>query len=76
VEIGDTLFNYRMADECDLAIQDARKMRERSAGLLQMAAEELPELQIVDVELGPIPKARPAPTTANQLGTLAQAIAA
>jgi hypothetical protein len=75
VEIGNTLFNYRMADERDLAVDDARRLRERAAGLLEMAVNELEELSIIDVALTPIVKPKPAPTT-NVLGTLSQAVAA
>jgi hypothetical protein len=74
VEIGNTLFVYRMADERDFAIQDARQLRERSAGLLAMAVNELEELFIVDVELGPIAKPKPV-VAGNQLGTLNAAAA-
>ena len=70
VEIGNTLFVYRMADERDLAIQDARQLRERSAALLAMASDELNELTIIDVALTPVVKQKPAPSTVNQLGSL------
>jgi len=40
--------------------------------LLEMAVNELESLDIVDVQLTPIVKAKPAPST-NQLGTLSQA---
>jgi hypothetical protein len=49
-----------------------KAVRERSAGLLEMAVNELESLDIVDVQLTPIVKAKPAPST-NQLGTLSQA---
>lgn len=76
-EIQGTLFQYRyLPTERDLAIDDARKLRTRSTGLLTMAVNEPGlELDIVNVEVAPIPK--PKPTVAgNQLGTLAQAVAA
>ena len=49
-----------------------KAVRERSAGLLEMAVNELESLDIVDVQLTPIVKAKPAPSI-NQLGTLSQA---
>jgi hypothetical protein len=49
-----------------------KAVRERSAGLLEMAVNELESLDIVDVQLTPIVKTKPAPST-NQLGTLSQA---
>jgi hypothetical protein len=73
VEIGNTLFNYRMADERDAVIQDARALRSRSAALLAMASDELESLDIIDVALTPVIKQKPAASSTNQLGTLSQA---
>lgn len=75
-KLQGTLFQRRhLPAERGLAVLDARALRERSAGLLRIAANECPALAIVNIELGPI--AGPKPTvTQNQLGTLAQAVAA
>lgn len=70
-EIKGVLFHNRwLPAERELAIDDARKMRERSAGLIAMASNE-PDLvlDIVNVELTPVVRPRQA-TTSNQSGTL------
>jgi hypothetical protein len=74
--IRGTLFNYPMSDERSLAIDDARRLRERSAPLITMASNE-PDLglSIVNVELLPVVKAKPTASTVNQHGTLAAATA-
>lgn len=76
-QLQGTLFQYRhLPTERDLAVDDARKLRTRSAGLLTMASNEPGlELDIVHVEVVPIAKPKPT-VTQNQLGTLAQAVAA
>jgi hypothetical protein len=76
-ELQGSLFQYRyLPTERSLAIDDARQLRERSAGLLEMAVDELAELTIIDVALPPIVKAKPAPSSTNILGTMAPPVAA
>ena len=67
-ELQGSLFQYRMRDERDSAIHDLRLLRERSAGLLAMAANE-PNL-ILNV-----PTAEATPFVAERGGQL-QPIAA
>lgn len=75
-EIKGVLFHNRwLPTERELAIDDTRKMRERAAGLLVMAHEEPGlELDIVNVELTPVPKAKPT-VVGNVLGTMVAAAA-
>jgi hypothetical protein len=70
-EFQGTLFQHRFRDR-NLEIDDARKLRERATALLTMAANESGiELDIVNVELTPVPKRKQTPTTTNALGTMA-----
>jgi hypothetical protein len=70
-EIQGTLFHNRwLPAERDLALSDARLLRDRAARLLAIARkEEGLELAIVDVALTPVPT-RAKPAANNQLGTL------
>jgi hypothetical protein len=76
-EFQGTIFQHRfLPRDRDVAIDDARKLRERAAALLTMAENESGlELDIIDVELTPVQRAIPS-TPVNVLGTLAQAVAA
>jgi hypothetical protein len=71
-ELEGTLFQYRfLPRDRDLVLADAFSLRTRSAALLTMAANEAGlELDIVNVELRPVPRTTPS-TTVNVLGTVA-----
>jgi hypothetical protein len=70
-EVGNILFQYRTADERDTKIDDARRLKARSAPLLEWA-RELPDLSLnfVDPGIKPVIKPQAPVVSGNVLGTL------